>query len=99
MIMKQRILAKDKTIIIKGLKTGTFNITELNHLTRGIADHSGDIELFGEVKVTLSMDDKRNLLKSLRSGYINFELIPDLFEKIKENFFLRVMIESTSIES
>ena len=34
MIMKQRILAKDKKIIISGLKTGTFNITELNHLTR-----------------------------------------------------------------
>jgi|UPI0006B36C9B hypothetical protein len=99
MIMKQRILAKDKKIIISGLKTGTFNITELNHLTRGIADHSGDIELFGKVEVALTMDDKRNLLKSLRSGYIDFELIPDLFEKIKENFFLRVMIESTSIES
>ena len=99
MIMKQRILAKDKKIIISGLKKGTFNITELNHLTRGIADHSGDIELFGEVEVALTMDDKRNLLKSLRSGYIDFELIPDLFEKIKENFFLRVMIESTSIES
>ncbi|WP_154904808.1 hypothetical protein [Lascolabacillus massiliensis] len=97
--MKQRILAKDKKIIISGLKTGTFNITELNHLTRGIADHSGDIELFGKVEVALTMDDKRNLLKSLRSGYIDFELIPDLFEKIKENFFLRVMIESTSIES
>ncbi len=99
MIMKQRILAKDKKIIISGLKTGTFNITELNHLTSRIADHSGDIELFGKVEVALTMDDKRNLLKSLRSGYIDFELIPDLFEKIKENFFLRVMIESTSIES
>lgn len=97
MIMKQRILAKDKKIIISGLKTGTFNITELNHLTRGIADHSGDIELFGEVEVKLTMNDKRQLLKSLRSGYIDFQLIPDLFEKINENFFLRVMIESTSI--
>jgi hypothetical protein len=97
--MKILLSKTDKVSIIKGLKIGTFNITELNHLTREIADHSGDIELFGEVKVTLSMDDKRNLLKSLRSGYINFELIPDLFEKIKENFFLRVMIESTSIES
>lgn len=97
--MKQYLKSDDKKSIIKGLKTGTFNITELNHLTRGIADHSGDIELFGEVEVALTMDDKRNLLKSLRSGYIDFELIPDLFEKIKENFFLRVMIESTSIES
>ncbi len=97
--MKILLSKTDKVSIIKGLKTGTFNITELNHLTREIADHSGDIELFGEVKVTLSMDDKRHLLKSLRSGYINFELIPDLFEKINENFFLRVMIESTSIES
>lgn len=97
--MKQYLKSDDKKSIIKGLKTGTFNITELNHLTREIADHSGDIELFGEVKVTLSMDDKRHLLKSLRSGYINFELIPDLFEKIKENFFLRVMIECTPIES
>ena len=81
MIMKQRILAKDKKIIISGLKTGTFNITDLSHLTRGIADHSGDIELFGEVEVALTMDDKRNLLKSLRSGYIDFELIPDLLRK------------------
>ena len=89
MIMKQRILAKDKKIIISGLKTGTFNITELNHLTREIADHSGDIELFGEVEVALSMDDKRNLLKSLRSGYIDFELIPDLFEKNKRKFLLK----------
>ena len=97
MIMKQRILAKDKKIIISGLKTGTFNITELNHLTREIADHSGDIELFGEVEVPLSMDDKRHLLKSLRSGYIDFELIPDLFEKIKENFFLRIMKENCKL--
>lgn len=97
--MKILLSKTDKVSIIKGLKKGTFNITELNHLTREIADHSGDIELFGEVKVTLSMDDKRHLLKSLRSGYINFELIPDLFEKINENFFLRVMIESTPIES
>ena len=63
MIMKQRILAKDKKIIISGLKTGTFNITELNHLTSRIADHSGDIELFGEVKVPLSMDDKKASIK------------------------------------
>ena len=92
--MKQRILAKDKKIIISGLKAGTFNITELNYLTRETADHSGDIELFGEVEVKLTMNDKRQLLKSLRSGYIDFQLMPDLLGKIKENFFLRVMMEN-----
>lgn len=93
MIMKTNLTKTDKVSIIRGLKEGVFNITALNHLTKDIRDYEADEEIFGEIALPITTNDKRVLLASLKSGNIDFDQMPDLLEKIKENFFLRVMME------
>jgi len=96
--MRQNLTPNDKKIILEGLKNGTYDIFALNHLSKDICDHSGDEELFAGLKLPLTTNDKRQLLISLQRGYIDFEELPDLKEKIKQNFFLELMKIATSDE-
>ncbi len=89
--MKTILSKNDKLCIARGLRQGVFFVSQLNHLTKNIADHSGDTELFGDVTVELTANDKRALLGALKSGSIDFTLLPDLTEKIEQNYFLTVM--------
>ncbi len=96
--MKQNLTPDDKKTILEGLKTGTYDIFKLNHLSKDICDHSGEEELFAGLKLPLTTDDKRKLLAALYRGSIDFEELPDLKEEIKSNFFLKLMIAATSDE-
>lgn len=96
--MKQNLTPDDKKAIIECLKNGEYDIFSLNHLSKDICDHSGDEELFAGLKLPLTTNDKRQLLISLQRGYIDFEELPDLKEKIKQNFFLELMKIATSDE-
>ena len=97
--MKIRLKKEDKLSIIRGLKSNVYNLNELNHLSKDICDHSGDVELFEEVLLPLEPEDRRQLLAALQSGYIDFERMPDLKEKVKNNFFLSGMKEAFQIEN
>jgi hypothetical protein len=96
--MKQNLTTNDKKTILEGLKNGTYDVFALNHLSKYICDHSGESELFGDIKLPLTVNDKRKLLTSLQRGYIDFEELPDLKEKIKQNFFLELMKIATCDE-
>lgn len=93
--MKQILTPDDKKIILEGLKNGEYDIFALNHLSKHICDHSGEEELFAGLKLPLTTDDKRKLLAALHRGSIDFDELPDLKEKIKQNFFLWLMIASS----
>lgn len=96
--MKQRLNKDDKLAIIRGLKQGIFNVTELNHLVKDVADHSGEIEIFGAVTLQLSAADKRQLLAALNTGWLDIEKMPDLYEELKENYFLKVMKRASDLQ-
>ena len=96
--MKQNLTPDDKKTILEGLKNGTYDIFKLNHLSKDICDHSGESELFGDIKLPLTTDDKRKLLAALHRGSIDFDEIVDLKEKIKQNFFLELMKIATCDE-
>ena len=91
--MKTILSKTDKVSIIKGLREGVFLVHELNHLVKVLYDYSAEIELFGEISLPLTSNDKRHLLAGLRSGSLDFSNLPDLTERISENFFLSVMKE------
>ena len=95
--MKIQLKNADKVSIIRGLKKNEYYLSELNHLSKHIQDHRANIELFGDISLSITMNDKRNLLKAMRNGYIDFDLMPDLTEKIKQNLFLEVMKASSTI--
>jgi hypothetical protein len=96
--MKQNLTPNDKKTIIECLKNGEYDIFSLNHLSKDICDHSGEEELFAGLKLPLTTDDKRKLLAALYRGSIDFEELPDLKEKIKQNFFLELMKIATCDE-
>lgn len=96
--MKILLNSTDKVSIIEGLKKNKFPLHELNHLSKHLQDHTAYIELFGTTALSITVNDKRNLLKAMRDGYIDFDLLPDLTEKIKQNLFLEVMKVASMID-
>lgn len=92
--MKQRLTKNDKRSLISGLKNSEYNLYELNHLNKDLNDHSGAIELFGDITLPLEPDDKRAILNSLQKGSINIDSMP-LKERVEENFFLEIMKQSS----
>lgn len=91
--MKILLSKTDKVSIIKGLRKDVFLVHELNHLVKVVSDYTAEIDLFGEISLPLTANDKRHLLAALKNGSIDFSNIPDLTERISENFFLTVMKE------
>lgn len=96
--MKIQLQKNDKVSIIKGLKQNKYILHELNHLSKHIQDNTAFLELFCTTTLSITMNDKRNLLKAMRDGCIDFDLLPDLTEKIKQNLFLEVMKVASMIE-
>lgn len=96
--MKIQLQKNDKVSIIKGLKQNKYILHELNHLSKHIQDNTAFLELFCTTTLSITMNDKRNLLKAIKNGYIDFDLLPDLTEKIKQNLFLEVMKVASMIE-
>lgn len=94
--MKKHLTPDDKKIIIEGLKKNVFPVSKLNHLSKIVCDHSNELEMFPNETIELTDNDKRQLLIALQTGNIDFSLMPDLAEKLKENFFLKLMIAATS---
>lgn len=89
--MKTKLSPTDKTVIIRGLKIGVFLLNDLNHLSKHLLDHTSNFRVFGDITLDLTTNDKRGLLQAVRSGFIDFDDMPDLTEKIRENFFLKMM--------
>lgn len=96
--MKIQLQKNDKVSIIKGLKQNKYILHELNHLSKHIQDNTAFLKLFCTTTLSITTNDKRNLLKAMKNGYIDFDLLPDLTEKIKQNLFLEVMKVASMIE-
>lgn len=96
--MKIQLKKEDKVCIIRGLKKNEYYLSGLNHLSKHLQDHTAFLELFGSTTLSITTNDKRNLLKALKDGSIDFDLLPDLTEKIKQNLFLEVMKHASLID-
>lgn len=96
--MKKILSKEDKIKIIKGLKSNEYPIHKLNHLSKDIQDFSGFVDLFDGYSLPITAGDKKELLKALQRGFIDFEKISDLHAEMTINPFIKLMMEATATE-
>lgn len=78
-----KLTAKDKMVIIRGLGDGEFPFDELRHLTGFPKIGKVEVENFPEIgKITLNINQKRALLKSVVDGVLVIEEIPGLLGEL-----------------